>query len=276
MGCEAKHKIDIQGHRGCRGLLPENSLPAFEKAIDLGVNTLELDIAISKYNKVVVTHEPYMNSEICLTPEGQSISESEAKNYNLYQMDYDQIKGFDCGTKYHPRFPKQEKIKVNKPLLSEVFGLVKRKRSDVKFNIEIKSEPSYYGVYTPHPEDYVRLVLEDIELSEFSSRVNLQSFDVNILEEIKRQSPNMEVALLVDENESIKDKLALVSFKPEIISPYYELLDKDTVNTLRNEDYKIVPWTLNSQEAMLQMIDYQVDGIITDFPDVLINLLSKN
>ena len=275
MSCDSSHKIDVQGHRGCRGLLPENTLPAFAKAIDLGVHTLELDIAITKDNMVIVSHEPYMNPEFCLLPNGDSFDEQEGKNYNLYKMTSDEIKAFDCGTKFHPRFPKQEKLKVSKPLLSDVFDLVKEKNSDVKFNIEIKSLPEYYGKYTPFPKEYIDLVLEEIDNSGLGSRVNLQSFDIAILEEIKKQMPKMPVALLVDENEIIEAKQSELSFKPEIISPYYKLLNKGIVAKLQSNNQLVIPWTVNSENDMHAMIDCQVDGIITDYPDILIYIYDK-
>jgi len=275
MSCNSEYYIDIQGHRGCRGLLPENTLPAFEKAIGLGVHTLELDIAITKDNLVVVSHEPYMNPEICLLPDGNSIGAQAGKNYNLYEMSHEEIKAFDCGIKFHPRFPEQEKLNVSKPLLSEVFELVKQKQSDVKFNVELKSLPEHYGTYTPFPKEYVNLVLEEIKNSGFVSRVSLQSFDIAILEEIKRQMPKMPVALLVDENESILKKQSELSFKPEIISPYFKLLDKDLISELQSKNQKIIPWTVNSQSEMLQMIDFKVDGIITDYPNILVELIDS-
>jgi glycerophosphoryl diester phosphodiesterase len=157
MSCNSEKEIDIQGHRGCRGLLPENSLPAFEKAIDLGVNTLELDIAITKDNKVVVSHEPFMNPVICYNLEGKSIPDSLEKYYNLYKMNYEDIKEFDCGSKFHPRYPKQVKLKTYKPLLSEVFDLVTSKNSDPKFNIEIKSELSYYVIMTDYSDRLIKM-----------------------------------------------------------------------------------------------------------------------
>ena len=104
MGCNSKRKIDVQGHRGCRGLYPENSLIGFQKAIELGVQTLELDVVISKDNKVVVSHEPFMNHEIALDAFGNEILETNEKQFNLYHMPYDSIKLYDCGTKIHPRF----------------------------------------------------------------------------------------------------------------------------------------------------------------------------
>ncbi|WP_252723832.1 glycerophosphodiester phosphodiesterase [Winogradskyella psychrotolerans] len=275
MSCNSQKQVDIQGHRGCRGLLPENSLPAFEKAIDLGVHTLELDIVVSKDLKIVVSHEPFMNPVICLTPKGETLPNNSAKDYNLYNMSYDEIKQFDCGSKFHPTYPQQEKQKTYKPLLSEVFDLVKAKTSDVMFNIEIKSEPSYYGIFTPRPEAYVKLVLDEIEKNDMLSRVNLQSFDVVILEEIKNQSPKMEVALLVEDNETIGEKLELLSFKPEIISPYFKLLSEESVKDYQAKGFQVIPWTLNKEEDMKQMLSWQVDGIITDYPDKLIKILKK-
>lgn len=271
MNCN-QPKIDIQGHRGCRGLLPENSLPAFKKAIELGVNTLEMDLAISKGKQVVVSHEPFISRFYCLYPDGSEIPLDDDMKYNFYQMTYDSIKQFDCGSKAHDRFPDQEKVKVYKPLLSEVFMFSDAINPNIKYNIEIKAKPEYDNVYTPEPEEFVRLVLKEIDEYKVFNRTNLQSFDVRILEEIKKQAPTMKVALLVDENESIDDKLKELSFKPKIISPYFKLLSKENVKIYQKENYQIIPWTVNDTEDMLDMLNFKVDGIITDYPDVLINL----
>ncbi|WP_179351725.1 glycerophosphodiester phosphodiesterase family protein [Winogradskyella vidalii] len=276
MSCTTKNtEIDIQGHRGFRGLFPENSIPAFDKAIDIGVHTLELDVVISKDNKVVVSHEPYMNPVICYDVKGGIIPDALATEFNLYQMNYEEIKQFDCGSKIHPIYPLQEKIKTYKPLLSEVFDLVKTKQSDVKFNIEIKSDPSYYGIFTPHPKAYVALVLELITQEEMLSRVTLQSFDVAILEEVKKQAPEIELALLVEGNETIEGKLETLSFKPEIISPYFKLLSANAVKEYQSKAYKVIPWTINEEKDIRDMITLQVDGIITDYPNRLIDILKE-
>ncbi|WP_299364620.1 glycerophosphodiester phosphodiesterase family protein [Winogradskyella sp.] len=275
MSCNSEKEVDIQGHRGCRGLLPENSLPAFEKAIDLGVHTLELDIAITKENEVVVSHEPFMSRTICFNPEGEIIPEDMDMAYNLYEMTHEEIKQFNCGSKFHPIYPEQKKIKTYKPLLSEVFELAKAKKNNIKFNIEIKSKPTYYGIYTPHPEAYVKIVLDEIEKYDMFSHVNLQSFDLAILEEIKKQSPKMPVALLIDEDETIKAKLAKLSYQPEIISPYFKLLSQQDIENYQSQGYLIIPWTINEAKDMKIMLDWHVDGIITDYPDKLIKMLSE-
>lgn len=276
MNCNKHIEIDVQGHRGCRGLFPENTFPAFQKAIELGVNTLELDLAISKDRKVVVSHEPFMNHLICLDAEGNEISADDEKKYNLYQINYDSIKQFDCGTKYFERFREQKKIKVYKPLLKEVFKLSEELNPNIRYNIEIKSHPKYDTIFTPVPEEFVRLVLNEINEFGVFDRTNLQSFDIRILEEIKRQSPKMKVALLVDANESIDIKLSRLSFKPEIISPHLKLLSKENIKEYQKQGFQIIPWTVNEIEDMNTMINFKVDGIITDYPDRLIELINKD
>ncbi|WP_303316190.1 glycerophosphodiester phosphodiesterase family protein [Flavivirga abyssicola] len=275
MNCNQPKIIDIQGHRGCRGLMPENTIPAFEKAIALGVHTLELDVAVSKDSVVVVSHEPFMNRVICLDAEGKEIPESDDKKYNLYQMTFDSIKQFDCGTKFHPRFPEQEKLKAYKPSLEEVIKTSKILNHNIKFNIEIKASPEYDNVYTPNPKNFVQLVLEAIKNNNAFADTNLQSFDLRIMEEIKKQAPNMEVALLVDEDEDIWSKITMMSYSPEIISPYYKLLNKETIKKLKAENFKVIPWTINSVEELQKMIDFEVNGIITDYPNKLIEILEN-
>ncbi|NNE33439.1 MAG: glycerophosphodiester phosphodiesterase [Winogradskyella sp.] len=272
MNLKSKTTLDVQGHRGCRGLFPENSLEAFDKAIDLGVNTLELDIAITEQMEVIVSHEPFISRITCYNPAGETIPDTMDMQYNLYKMTYEEIKQFDCGTKFHPSYPDQKKFKTYKPLLSEVFKLAQTKNADVKFNIEIKSKPEYYGIYTPEPKKYVEIVLNEIEDANMFNRVNLQSFDLAILEEIKKQSPEMPIALLIDEYENIEYKRSKLTFKPEIISPYYKLLTLKKVNLYHDKNYIIIPWTVNEENDMIKLLEWCVDGIITDYPDKLIEL----
>ncbi|MDO1501245.1 glycerophosphodiester phosphodiesterase family protein [Winogradskyella maritima] len=267
MSCQTQIHIDIQGHRGWRGKYPENSMIGFQKAMELGVTTLELDIGVTKDREIIISHEPFMSRKICLNPHGEEIPEEMDMVYNLFQMSHDSIKQFDCGTKFHPDFPKQEKVDVYKPLLSELMTFILKENASVKLNVEIKSKQGYYGIYTPHPKDYVALVLEEIESYNFQNRVTLQSFDINILEEINKQAPKLQIALLVDDNEKIQAKLKALSFLPSIISPYYELLTASNVTSLQSSGFKVIPWTVNSDEAIQIMIDFQVDGIISDHPE---------
>jgi len=269
--------MDIQGHRGCRGLHPENSLPAFEKALELKVKTLELDVVVSKDHKVVVSHEPYMSHEIALDLFGNEITPKLEMAFNLYTMSYDSIKLYDCGSKKHPRFPFQKKEKVYKPLLTEVIDLAENKSNNTIFyNIEIKSKPEYDGVFTPKLQEFVNLVLDVIETKGISDRSIIQSFDLRALEEVHIQNPELTIALLVDENESISSKLKKLSFIPEIISPYFKLLDQKMVLEYQNNGFKIIPWTINDMDDIKLMIDFKVDGIISDYPDKIIQAKNLN
>jgi glycerophosphoryl diester phosphodiesterase len=272
--CNSNVQIDVQGHRGCRGLFPENSIPAFQKAIDLGVTTLELDVVISKDKKVVVSHDPFMNHEIALDIHGNEISEAAEKSFNLYAMTYDSIKAYDCGSKVHKRFPNQQKLNVYKPLLEEVIDLSEiQSKNKSYYNIEIKSLPEWDNLFTPSVTEFVALVLEIVSSKNIADRTILQSFDVRALEEIKKQSPQIKTALLVDEDESILEKLQTLNYKPEIISPYFKLIDASVVKNLQNEGYKVIPWTVNDDKDIIQMISFKVDGIISDFPDKVLKLI---
>ncbi|MFD2915889.1 glycerophosphodiester phosphodiesterase [Psychroserpens luteus] len=275
--CNSQKPMDIQGHRGCRGLHPENSLPAFKKALDLKVTTLELDVVISKDHKVVVSHEPFMNHEIALDVFGNEITPQLEKSFNLYTMTYDSIKLYDCGSKKHPRFPFQRNEKVYKPLLTEVIDLAENESGKTIFyNIEIKSMPEYDGIYTPKLQEFVQLVLSVIETKGISNRTIIQTFDVRALEEVRIQNSELTTALLVDENESIDSKLKELSFKPEIISPYFKLLDKKSISNFQDNGFKIIPWTINEVADINLMIDFKVDGIISDYPDRVIQVGKSN
>lgn len=273
--CNSENELDVQGHRGCRGLHPENSLPAFKKALDIGVQTLEMSVVISKDHEVVVSHEPFMDHMIALDAFGKEIASENQMSFNLYTMPYDSIKEYDCGTKFHPTFPFQVKEKTYKPLLSEVIDLVETKSEGVVYyTIEIKSKAEYDGVYTPNVHDYVRLVLNVIRSKNIEDRAVIQSFDLRALEEVKKQNAKLQIALLVGENETIETKLSRLSFKPEIVSPYFKLLDQQTVSKFQEQGYKIIPWTVNLIGDINLMIDLKVDGIISDYPNKVIQVKS--
>ena len=271
----SQSKIDVQGHRGYRGLFPENSMFGFQKAIELGVTTLELDLVVSKDKKVVVSHDPFMNHDIALDSNGNDITQANEKSFNLYNMTYDSINKYDCGSKPHPKFPKQQKIKTYKPLLEEVIDLAEEQsQRSILYNIEIKSIPEWDGIYTPKVEEFVSLVLNIIKNKGMTNRVTLQSFDVRALEETKRVMPDLKTSLLVDEFESINPKLRLLSFKPDVVSPYYRLLNARKVKRLQHKGYKVIPWTLNDEKDIDLMIDFKVDGIISDYPEKVMRLIT--
>jgi len=265
-------KIEVQGHRGERGYFPENSLPGFISAVNKGADVLELDVVISRDKKVVVSHEPYMSSLYMLTPAGDSIPKDREQSYNFYEMTYDSIKKFDAGSKGNRLFPAQKKMRTYKPLLSEVIDSVENyikahNLETVRYNIELKSVPSLYRIYQPQPEEFVTLVMQVIQEKGIEDKMNLQSFDPVILNVLRKKYPEIKVAYLVS-GEGIQKNLALLDFKPEIYSPQYSLIKSEQfVDSIKILDMKLIPWTVNEKEAIKEMIRLKVDGIITDYPE---------
>lgn len=264
--------IQVQGHRGDRGSFPENTISAFISAVKKGADVIELDVVISKDKKVVVSHEPFMHSLYVLTPSGDTISEENQEKFNLYEMTYDSIRKYDVGSKGNRLFPEQKKQKAYKPLLAEAIDSVENfikmnNLPEVKYNIEFKSSEDKHAVYQPEPEEFVELVMQVIQYKNIQEKMNLQSFDVNILNEIYQTYPEVEIAYLVS-REGIQQNLNLLDFQPQIYSPHYKLV-KDTafVDSIKSMDMKLIPWTVNESEAIEQMIDLKVDGIITDYPE---------
>ena len=275
-------KFDVQGHRGARGLKPENTIPAFLTALDYGVTTLELDVVITKDKKVVVSHEPWMFSSICLTPDGNTISEKDEKKYNIYELTYEEVKKFDCGSIGNARFPEQEKIKISKPLLSDVIVAAETHiksytRYEVDYNIEIKSEKELYGKFQPHPEEFSDLVFNLIDQYLPLDRVVIQSFDLKVLQYFHEKYPQVRLAALVENEKSAEANLKELGFIPSIYSPYFKLLDNNTVKELKTKvvssdekkprKMRVIPWTVNEEKDMLALKGMGVDGFITDYPN---------
>lgn len=265
-------KVQVQGHRGDRGNFPENSLPAFISAVEKGVDVLELDVVISKDKKVVVSHEPFMSSHYMLTPEGEPISKEMERQYNHYKMNYDSIRRFDGGSRGNTQFPQQQRIKTFKPLLSEVIDsvesfIIARAIPSVSYNIELKSSESLYDEFQPAPAEFVELVMEVVKEKGIEEKSNIQSFDIHILKEMHREYPHITLAYLVSDG-GIETNLVRLGFQPQIYSPHYSLVkDSLFVDSVRRLGMKLIPWTVNDPTAIDRMLDLRVDGIITDFPE---------
>ncbi len=261
------------GHRGCRGLYPENTVQGFLEAIRLGVNALEFDVVVSLDGKLVVSHEPYMNPVICLQPNGSEIKPEEDKKYNLYKMSYDEIEKFDCGLKIHPRFPKQKKEKNHKPLLSEVITAIEdflqqNNLAPILYDIELKSEETEYGISQPMPDEFAELVARFIYEKNISNTVLLRSFDPVPLQYLHKKYPTLPLALIVENGLSAEENLNRLGFLPYMYSPEYVLLTKEEMLFLKQKKLVVVPWTINTVEEIKEMLRLEVDGIITDYPDL--------
>ena len=265
-------RFDIQGHRGARGLRPENSIPSFIMALDSGVTTVELDVAITKDKQIIVSHEPWMAAAICLDSTGSAIGEKEEKKFNIYQMTYEQLQLFDCGSIGNSMFPLQEKMKTTKPLLRDVIVEVENHIKshatyEVDYNIEIKSWPEGDKKFHPTIEEFSDLIYQLVDEYIPLERVVIQSFDFRVLKYWHKKYPDIRLAALVENTKSIDANLADLGFKPSTYSPYFKLLNRDKVKYLHQQRIRVVPWTVNEISDMLSLKGMGVDGLITDYPD---------
>ncbi|MBX2960865.1 MAG: glycerophosphodiester phosphodiesterase [Cyclobacteriaceae bacterium] len=286
-------KFDLQGHRGARGIKPENTIPSMIEALKAGVTTLEMDVVITKDKQVILSHEPWLSSEICLKPGGEEIVRSEEKSLNIYQLLYDEVKQYDCGSKGNSKFPEQEKLASSKPLLSDVIIAVEDyiknfSLYEVDYNIEIKSTPEEDDVYHPKPEQFSDLVYQVIDQHLPWERVVIQSFDFRVLKYWNKKYPHVRLACLVANTKSPEKNIQELGFIPSVYSPYYKLLKKENVDYLHTLQatfkpqlpvnqapnganstlrVRVIPWTVNEVEEMKALRAMGVDGLITDYPN---------
>jgi glycerophosphoryl diester phosphodiesterase len=267
--------FDKQGHRGCRGLMPENTIPAMLEALDLGVTTLEMDASVSKDKQVLLSHDPFINHDIATRPDGSFIAAKDEHSYILYQMNYDSIKNFDVGLKPHPFFPQQQKMAVAKPLLSEVFDSVKKYMSTSTrpypfFNIETKCMPATDNINHPAPPEFVELLMQVITEKKMEQQVIIQSFDFRSLQYLHAHYPAIKTAMLIErfDKRTFEDQIKALGFTPTIYSPENTLVNAELIEKCHQQNIKVIPWTVNDVQKINDLKALGVDGIISDYPNL--------
>lgn len=257
-------RIEVHGHRGARAVFPENTLPAFEHAIEAGADVLELDLAVTRDNVLVVSHDPVLNPAICRGPRpGAAIRE----------LTLEEVRRHDCGSLRHPDFPKQQPIPGTRiPTLDEVLALASR--GSFHFNLETKSFPDK-PQYTPSPDEFARLVLEVVRKRGLAPRVIVQSFDFRTLHAMKRLAPEIRLAALWSKGP--RDFISIArEAGAQIVSPQHKLVTPEEVERAHQAGLKVVPWTANTPEDWDRLVAARVDGIITDDPAALIRHLKSH
>lgn len=272
-----KKSLDLEGHRGGRGLMPENTIPAMKNGMDMGITTVELDAVISKDGKVVVSHDPFFNEAITTTPDGRYLTKKEGEALLLYGMTYDEIRKYDVGLKPYPAFPQQHRMKAYKPLLSELIDSVeayaKEKHRTIHYNIEIKSKEGFDGVRYPDTKTFSDLVLAVIKDKGVLDRVVIQSFDVRPLQYIHKTYPAVVLSYLVEKTTApLDEQLNKLGFTPAVYSPAYAMVTKELVDACHKKGIKVLPWTVNTVPEMKALIAIGVDGIISDYPNLYAQL----
>src|SRR5271155_3076769 len=253
--------ILVHGHRGARAIYPENTLPAFEYAIQQGVDFLEMDLAVTKDNVLVISHDPHINPEICTGPH---------PGIAIHELTLAELQQYDCGTLKNPRFPKQQPVPGTRiPTLDQVLNL--SRTSTVQFNIETKSFPEHPEL-TPTPEIFAELMLTQIRKHKVEARVIMQSFDFRTLHAMKKLAPEIRLAALYEGTPRSFVDIAQEA-GATIISPYYQLVTPEQVKASHAAGLQVVPWTADTTAVWQMLIDASVDAIITDDPAALIGYL---
>jgi glycerophosphoryl diester phosphodiesterase len=273
-----KNTFDKQGHRGCRGLMPENTIPAMLHALDLGVTTLEMDIVFTKDSVAILSHEPFFNHEITTAMVGtyvqSTISEENEKSFNIYKMTFAETQQYDVGLKPHPRFPQQQKIAVHKPSLTALFDsvkayMVKSKRPFPYFNIETKTHAVTDNIYHPAPAAFVDMLMKVIKEKNMEEWVMIQSFDPRTLQYLHQHYPAIPTVLLIEDYDkrSLDEQLKELGFIPTVYSPDQSLVTKSLIEKCHRQNIKVIPWTVNDKAKYEELKAMGVDGIITDYPN---------
>ncbi|MEO0629009.1 MAG: glycerophosphodiester phosphodiesterase family protein [Bacteroidota bacterium] len=277
--------FDWQGHRGCRGLMPENTILGFRHALTFdAITTLEMDVVISKDSQVIVSHEPWMSEEIC-TLEGavlEGLPQVETIPYPgedstvlipIMALTLEQIQQIDCGIKLHPRFPDQEKVAAIKPAFSELIASLPASSVDKPYgyNIELKYTTEWEAAgLVPNVPTFCRLVLQAVEpLRKQGVAVSLQCFHPPLLAELRQQDEDIDLVYLDEfpERGNLAEKFAAIDLIPQVYSPYHANLGPAVVQKAKDLGSRVIPWTVNTTDEMQLLMELGVDGIITDYPD---------
>jgi len=275
VGAAPAPRLDVQGHRGCRGLMPENTIPAIRRALALGVTTLEMDAAISQDKQVLLSHDPYMNADFVYQPDGQPLTKAEGQALRLYSLPYATIRRYDVGSHGNPKFAQQQAVRTYKPLLAEVIDSAeayarRTHRAAPFYNIETKTTPAGDHLNHPAPAEFVQLLLAVVQAKGIQDRVIIQSFDPRTLEVVHRTQPRLRTALLVENLDGLTANLARLSFQPSIYSPQYRLVTADLVQACHARRLQVIPWTVNTAAEAASLQAAGVDGLISDYPNLLL------
>ena len=286
--------IKIYGHRGARGVLPENTLDSFQYLFDNDIKAYETDILISKDLVPVITHDFRLSPSMTKDSEGNWLENEDVK---IIDLTYDQISKFEVGslnklTKYGRRFLNQKKLPNQKiPKLSQLLDLTtKNNNSNLIINLEIKSTPVQENL-TPPPDVLAKIVIEEVNKSSLINKIIYSSFDWRVLREIKNYNSEIPRAYLTQDQRNIYDQSPWMDFTPlhnnvdlpKLIKahggkawhPYHKNINEKNIKIAQSENLPVNVWTVNKEDDMLRMIDYGVDGIMTDYPVQLKELCEK-
>lgn len=261
------------GHRGTRGLMPENTIPAMYKGLEVGANTIEFDIHITKDGQVMVYHDASFTPSYTTMPDGKDIPPAERSKYTFYQMNYSDIRSFIIGEKPYPAFPEQQRMRSYAPLLSEMIDSVEAYTKQhhlppAYYLLEIKSSEKTDGKEQPAPEEYIEKMMAVKQLKQLGNRLYVQSFDPRPLQVMHRKYPSIKLGFLTsDKKHTFEQHLEQLGFTPYFYNPAYEMVTPELVKKCHDRHITIVPWTVQTVDEMKKLRSMGVDGIISDYPN---------
>lgn len=258
--------MDWQGHRGARGIYPENTIGGMEEALKYNVTTLEMDVVMTKDKKIILSHEPWINGKVCLAPNGKTIKD---ESFQIYKLTHEEIVRFDCGSLKNSEFPEQLQISTGKPTLEKVIEVIEAKKQ-VHYSIEIKYSPEWEkrGL-VPNVKEFSESVMSVLKKKLPYSRYTIQSFSFEVLRYIHDFYPDVQLSALTINNYSPGELKEALGFLPRIYSPLYKKLAPHMVKEFHAAGMKVIPWTVNELSVMEELVNLKVDGIITDYPNLI-------
>ncbi|WP_437920535.1 glycerophosphodiester phosphodiesterase family protein [Sphingobacterium sp. LRF_L2] len=268
LGCFAQVDTTIYAHRGFRGLSPENTIPAMLRALDLGADVLEMDIAFSADKQAIVSHDPWMDSLITSDPQGRAIA--SGRGLPLYEMAYAAIRAYDVGSKQHSDFPKQRSVKAYIPRLIDLIDSVEqhaREKGYTKpwYSIETKTSKARDHKAQPAPEEFVRLLMQVVEAKGIRKRVIIQSFDERTLEIIHRDYPDVLTMINIGKG-TLEENLARLTFVPDFYAPIPQLIDEALVQACKERGIKLLCGNVNDKQEIDRVLNLGVTAFCTDYP----------
>lgn len=270
--------INLQAHRGGAGLMPENTFTSMKNALDLGVNTLEMDLQITADGKVVVSHDNYFHYRCAIRPDGSWVQPGEPKEY-IHTMPYDSVVRYEVGLKPWEQWPEKALVSEHVPLVSELLDFTERYARELGrplpgYNIEIKSaEGEGEGILWPGYQEFCDTCIPLLLSKKLGRRLIVQTFDVRSMEYIHGKWPGVSLAFLTKKDPDIEEILSRISFKPAWWSPNYAAVTPENVAYCHSLGIKVVPWTVDEPVDIRRMADSGVDAIISNYPDRLIAIL---
>ncbi|MEP7265589.1 MAG: glycerophosphodiester phosphodiesterase family protein [Bacteroidota bacterium] len=263
----------VIGRQGCRSIVPGNTTPSFIQALKTGVEAVELDIMMSADGQLIVTDHAVITPLNYYHPEIKY-------DVPVYQLTADELSKFDCGKRFNSRYPYRKMISTSIPVLKDVIGRMEKyilwnHIKPVQYFIDIKTSPETDGIYHPKPEEMVIQLVDLIRTLNISRRCTVISSDVRPLQHVQRLNQKINIALKVENEESVQDNVDALGFTPSIYMLHFHKVTRENMYTIQAGGMRMIPFGANDLLDLNELYAMGVDGLLTDNPDHALKLIEK-